>query len=185
MHDVEMQNLFGTPIWTFQLGDQTFNDSLQSEGAAYTGECNFFNLPGESIAQLKRTIKDVSEKIAKQYQWNSPISLIRGRQHPIFPGECESAHHHLTAKLIAVYYVSAGPKQGDILLHDPRGSTNWVEPLARTEEKKTMRAFHRITPKPGMLLVFPGYLIHSVETNLSDTVRLSIAVEVFLEPPKD
>lgn len=178
-------NLFGTPVWTEILGDQKFNENLFEQGKPFVRGKNYFDLPGAEIALLKSRVMELSQSIAKDYKWQFPMSFIKGRQNPIQPNQIDSPHHHGNAKLVGVYYVSAKPGQGDILLHDSRGSVNWTDPQAVTDPGKFMRSFHRITPVSGMLLLFPGYLIHSVEPNLTNDVRLSIAIEVYTELPSE
>ena len=79
----------------------------------------------------------------------------------------------------SVYYVKTPENSGDILLFDPRGGTFWQDPKAVTNEYRMARIYHRVTPKPGLLVMFPNYLAHGVETNLSDDWRISIAMEIF------
>ncbi|KAA6183658.1 hypothetical protein F2Q65_15145 [Thiohalocapsa marina] len=74
------------------------------------------------------------------------------------PGQRTSRHTHdeNDEQLSAVYYVTAPPNAGDILFHDHPFQT-------------------RVTPTPGLLLLFPPDLLHSVEENHSPDLRLSIA----------
>lgn len=182
----EFQNLFGTPVWTTIVDDaEALNKELIQVGGTYQRKTNYFNLPGEGVAKIRRIVHEKADEIAAQYRWAFPISFIKGRQNPISPGGSDSPHHHGTARLVGVYYVNAKPGQGDILLHDPRCGVNWQEPLAKTDPDKRTRAFHRITPVSGMLLLFPGYLIHSVEHNPTTETRLSIAIEVYTKTPTE
>ncbi|MBK1706525.1 putative 2OG-Fe(II) oxygenase [Halochromatium glycolicum] len=77
------------------------------------------------------------------------------------PGQTTSRHHHEEHDELfsGVYYVSAPEQAGDILFHDPPFET-------------------RVSPQPGMTLLFPPALEHSVETNRSSTQRLSIAFNI-------
>ena len=74
------------------------------------------------------------------------------------PGQRTSRHNHdeNDEMLSAVYYVTAPKGSGDILFHD--------QPFQI-----------RVTPRPGLLLLFPPSLLHSVEANRSDQLRLSVA----------
>jgi len=102
---------------------------------------------------------------------------VSARQNPMLPGKNNSPHHHPDCMLAVVYYVKVPQNSGDILLHDPRGSILWQDPQARTDVNwQSYRPYHKITPTPGMLLIIPGYVVHSVETNLSQEMRLSIAI---------
>jgi uncharacterized protein (TIGR02466 family) len=78
-----------------------------------------------------------------------------------------------------VYYVQALPNCGDILFFDSRGGTFWPDSKAVTNEVRLARTYHRVTPKPGRLVLFPNYVEHMVETNLSNDIRISIAMELY------
>lgn len=175
MHNI----IFGTPIWEFQLDDhKELNQKIQRESVGFKQGMNLFDVQGEGISSLLCTLKVYCEQIAIQYRWKNLPSAYYARQNPIFTGGSDTPHFHYGSKLVAIYYVSVPPNSGDILLHDPRGYTNWEDPNIVTEENKTCRAYHRIKPKEGMLLIHPSYLVHSVETNLSPEMRLSIAINI-------
>lgn len=186
MSEYQHKTLFGTPVWMALLDDSdALNAELLAVGGQFKPHTNYFNLPGDAVARLKREVLDKAAEIADAWRWRRPVKFVKGRQNPIMPGQCDSPHHHSFAKLVGVYYIKAEPGQGDILLHDPRTGVNWQDPQARTDAGKTMRTFHRITPVSGMLLLFPGYLVHSVEHNATDDVRVSVAIEVYTEMPDE
>ncbi len=74
------------------------------------------------------------------------------------PGQRTSEHSHEENDelLSAVYFVVTPPESGDLLFYD--------DPFEI-----------RVTPEPGMLLLFPPGLAHAVEENRSEGLRLSIA----------
>lgn len=176
--------LFATPVWTKVLeGADTLNQQLSIDGLQYQGN-DFFELLYDSVAELKaRTLDFINTDIkASPYftRYSNATVSIQGRQNPVLPLESDTPHWHPDKTLIGVYYVDVPENSGDILLHDPRGAVEktWCEPTA-PEESKGSRIFYRLTPKPGMLVFFPSYLVHSVETNLSNQTRLSIIIDVY------
>lgn len=174
------QDLFATPVWTYQFEDaDEINEELLRVGPTFEFGKEYFDLPGEKVAELKKRVMSYANEIAADYKWNDEPTIIHGRQHPIAPNENDSPHFHPYAKLIAVYYVKAKENCGDILVLDPRGGTFWPDVNAVTNEYRMARIYHRITPKPGLLVMFPNYLAHTVETNLSDDWRISVAMEIF------
>jgi uncharacterized RmlC-like cupin family protein len=74
------------------------------------------------------------------------------------PGHNTSLHTHEEDDelLSAVYYVTATADSGRLLLHDDEAQI-------------------AVTPRPGLLVLFPPDLPHEVEVNASDQARLSIA----------
>lgn len=172
------QELFSTPIWTHNLENtEKLNQDLIKEAGKYKFGEDYFSIKSDAIQELKSRILPIIKEVVDECGFSSEKMHITGRQNPKFPGECDSPHHHPECMLSILYYVSIPPKSGDLLLHDPRGPVTWKDPEARTDVSwKSYRMFHRITPKEGSLLFFPSYLIHSVETNLSNEMRLSIAI---------
>lgn len=71
----------------------------------------------------------------------------------------EHTHDESDELLSAVYFVATPPDCGDLIFYD--------DPFTI-----------RVTPEPGMLLLFPPGLPHAVEENRSDRLRLSIAFNI-------
>jgi hypothetical protein len=166
------QNLFATPVWTTLLEDsENLNSELLAIASKYTGG-DYFNV----ALTLKERVMPFIKKAAAECQFSQDFT-VSARQNPTMPGGNNSPHHHPECMLAVVYYVKVPEFSGDILLHDPRGSILWQDPQARTDIPwQSYRPYHKITPVPGMLLIFPGYVVHSVESNLSQEMRLSIAI---------
>ena len=176
--------LFSTPVWTTVLeGADKLNQQLLVDGLGYQGH-DFFNLPGAAVPELKSRIidfinNDIKSSVYFARYTDATITVV-GRQNPVEPLESDTPHWHPDKTLIGVYYVSVPENSGDILLHDPRGAVErtWCEPTA-PQESKGSRTFYRLRPQAGMLVFFPSYLVHSVETNLSNQTRLSIIIDVY------
>jgi uncharacterized RmlC-like cupin family protein len=90
--------------------------------------------------------------------------LRTGRLHHGFwfnempPGHGTSLHSHeeLDELLSAVYYLQCPDHSGRLILHDQEAQIT-------------------VTPRPGLLVLFPPYLPHEVEPNRSRQTRLSVA----------
>jgi uncharacterized protein (TIGR02466 family) len=173
-----INNLFATPVLVEQLENADYlNSTLLKEAAGNYG-FELFDLDTPSIFALKNYIKNRIDDMAKQYGFR--YSKITGRQNVIKPLESDTPHHHVGKSiLVGVYYADVPPNSGDILLHDPRGPLPWEnlnfnpdDPIAT----KSARCYHRVKPQNGLLLLFPGFLVHSVETNLSNQNRISIVL---------
>jgi uncharacterized protein (TIGR02466 family) len=167
-------SLFETPLWRFVIGDDTLNQQMLYDGTSYKPGANFFDIDRESIQHLKCEIeKFLFEK------WPDKKFHIYGRQNPIKPNSCDTPHSHPNCEIVGVYYVDVPKNSGDILLMDPRFNvpTFWQhEP--EIETYKTARPYYRIKPTSGLLILFPSYIVHSVETNLSDKIRMSVAINI-------
>jgi len=182
---MNLQPLFATPLWSTTYDDaDELNQKLLIEGESYDFMQDYFDLPGEGIAELKERITNELTSMVNELAWPISSLTFSGRQNPIAPGNNDTPHHHPDHELVGVYYVKVPSVSGDILLHDPRGSVPkfWEDPNAVTEsEYRSARPYHRIEPVPGMLLFFPGYLIHSVEFNRSNDLRVSIILSINID----
>ena len=88
-------------------------------------------------------------------------------------------HNHQNCYLSAAYYVKKPERSGDISFFDP------VEPKTYRYPEKEKGTFHSnqvvtLRPEEGDLLIFPSYLYHSVEPNLSDEDRIVISFNIDL-----
>jgi hypothetical protein len=103
------------------------------------------------------------------------------------PGEATSPHNHSRTELVGTYYVRCEPAQrplveicghsqwyrqddGALLLLDPRFNATL------TELSETMCA--KLHPRPGLLVIFPGYLWHAVSPNLGRSARFAVAANI-------
>lgn len=182
----EEKKMFYTPVWEYRVEDhEELNALLHEDVVRFTPGKNFLQHEGAGAAALSSIFKEAAREVARRHRWIRPATEFRGRVNPIEPLELDTPHFHPDARLVGVYYLSVPRGSGDILLHDPRGFTNWNYDVAATtvsdnspteESYKSARAYHRITPTEGLLLLHPSYLVHSVEPNLSSETRISIAM---------
>ncbi|GAA5317369.1 MAG: hypothetical protein AseanaTS_25740 [Candidatus Pelagadaptatus aseana] len=98
-------------------------------------------------------------------------------------GQYNSSHIHPGFHWGAVYYVCCGddnddiPKSGQLEFQDPRpGAAAMPAPGYEFGHKFT------VTPKSGLLVVFPAWLTHSVHPYQGQGERISIAFNIRLKP---
>ncbi len=100
-------------------------------------------------------------------------------------GSYAKPHVHPNSNLSGVYYVDAGdtvpghPHSGVIEFMDPRNRPGMFE----TEGTLPFDAY-RVTPKSGMLLVFPAWLFHHVNPYFGQRPRLCVAFNVTIQQLK-
>ncbi len=83
-------------------------------------------------------------------------------------------HCHPNSFLSGVYYVSAETNSGNIFFQDPRQGANTVAcPVTEFRPWTIRQVSYR--PNAGGMLIFPSWLYHGVEPNLSDAPRVSIS----------
>lgn len=191
--DIKQHLMFATPIWKIQFDDyRMMNKKILMDTLNYNADGDFvlFDMPGEGIAEFKEKVITIGKKIAADYNINFGNMQVRGRQHVRKPLESDPPHHHpYVYGMVGIYYLQAYDSCGDLLIHDPRSSVIdiWQDPYVKqtfNPNKKIKSGYmtHRITPKTGKFVLFPSYAIHSVETNLSNDLRISLVIELDFTP---
>ena len=105
---------------------------------------------------------------------------ITGMWTIINPSQASNARHiHSNNFISAAYYVKANKDSGDIVFYDPRSANSIRTPKVNEPNKLNSNLFS-ITPKEGLLVLFPSYLHHSVESKRSDEERIVISFNINL-----
>jgi uncharacterized protein (TIGR02466 family) len=87
-------------------------------------------------------------------------------------------HSHGNCLLSCVFYLKVDDKSGDILFHDTRGGVYFAQQKEIDTQGNEVdnRKYFRVKPKNADLIIFPSYLVHSVEPNMSDINRVCLAM---------
>lgn len=96
-------------------------------------------------------IKKMLEAVGPEYKLDNYWFNVNDK------GHYNRWHNHLSHAKVAVYYIKAPSKSGNI------------------EFKNSDNTITSVTPLTGQLLVFPGKLLHRVCENKSDEPRISAA----------
>lgn len=94
------------------------------------------------------------------------------------PGARNAQHIHGNCSFSGVYYVEAGASAGEIEFQDPSGTAKQL--LSFPYEERNLRncTAIRYEPVEGRFFIFPSYLSHSVEENLSGKDRVSVSFNI-------
>jgi len=100
------------------------------------------------------------------------------------PGASNKLHFHANCHFSGVYYVSLkAPECGSIYFRDPRVASRMMTyPIDKPTEFTTEEV--RMRPEEGRMYVFPGWLEHGVDENLSERDRISISFNVAAFPKR-
>tara|TARA_Y100000739_G_scaffold134328_1_gene115641 strand:- start:157 stop:759 length:603 start_codon:yes stop_codon:yes gene_type:complete len=194
----EINLIFSTPIWTSHLNEyQDVNkrmeeyikkqmelDSKGKKASNINGwHSENFNLKDEEVVFFINTISIKIKKAMEDMGWDlkknkieipNIWSIINKR------GSSNAMHIHSNSYISAAYYVKAPEKCGDIVFYDPRQSR-----LVRKPKISKLNNLNgeevNIKPTDGLLVLFPSYLYHSVNENLSNEERIVISFNVDLK----
>lgn len=91
-------------------------------------------------------------------------------------------HNHSPFEIAGSFYVDADPERGCLALVDPLENIRGRLPYYESEESKQGRYFfdHLVEPKPGKLVLFPGWLYHKTQKNPSDKPRIVLGLNAGL-----
>jgi uncharacterized protein (TIGR02466 family) len=86
-------------------------------------------------------------------------------------------HNHPHSILSGVYYVQAPAESGQLFFQDPRDGPPMIAPPV---EEYTPWTSERVTyaPREGRMLIFPSWLGHGVEPNMSQEHRVILSFNV-------
>jgi uncharacterized protein (TIGR02466 family) len=75
-----------------------------------------------------------------------------------------------------VYYIKAPKNSGHLKIDDPRSVASMTRPRQKDGEKPA-RLFRETNYEPiaGRLIMFPGWLVHCVDPNESNDIRISVS----------
>ena len=158
----EKLNFYDTPVlWgkPQKLTTQNFEDDIIEE--------KNMKIIGQVIDDNLKIFLDALNFPKKKYKMTSWItSNSRGEYAPV--------HNHLNADISGVYYYQTNEKDGSIFFVTPT--------LAMTNSifSKFADNFY-VKPEEGKLLMFPGWLQHGVATNTTDSIRSSLAFNIYFE----
>ena len=105
---------------------------------------------------------------------NAPFEITALWANVAAPGGTVRMHNHPNNFLSGVYYVQVQEGADTINFHDPRPQTAVVRPpVSELTAYNTDQVVVRV--EDGVLLLFPSWLVHSVDENQSNRVRISVS----------
>ncbi len=189
--ETRLVNLFPIPIWVHQLAPEQSESinraALQAiEGfrAELSGQPLQWQTPNDlqkrpDFEELNGVIKTATTGILRHLQVEYGSFMITGCWANILStgSPLHRRHTHPNNYLSGVYYVQV-PAGGDaIMFHDPKPQTNIIAPrVAAMNEYNSRNGTLKI--QPGMLIMFPSWLAHSVPAPQGEGDRISISFNI-------
>ena len=129
----------------------------------------------EEFHQLASCVSDVATSILRFLRIGYEAVEISGCWATVLAkGATHKAHSHPNNFLSGVYYVRVHSGSDTINFHDPRRQNYVIRPpVAELTAENTDQVVVRLSN--GTLLMFPSYLEHSVDVNLSEMERTSVS----------
>ena len=131
---------------------------------------NFLHQAPE-YADLVEWISIASRKLSSELGYAKGHKLKIGTMWSIInpPGSSNRSHIHPGCLWSGVYYIQAPKGSGDIEFTDSRTAHMMNQPkfIPNTKRKKECWTKVKFAPEAGKMLIFPSWLYHSVEPNMS------------------
>lgn len=189
-----IHNLFSTPVYEYQgkfeeiflvqdeikktlptiLSEDTFkNPDGWNDGVKTNIKSRYNSIKDFQMTNLEKFIEThVRNYIKTISAWEPmPYRLAHSWINLVDHQDYQNWHQHSDASISGVYYYQTSENDGDISFRTPN---QFVElelfPLGTEVDK-----FYNIKPKIGKLLLFPGWLSHSVKKNTTNNTRISIS----------
>ena len=180
---------FPTPIYIADIKHPTLNQELERDILAWANKdkgitrtnvkgwhstTNMNELPQfkklvDMLYACQRTIYDQEHHESEPYLGNMWANI-----NP--PGAMNRAHQHPNSLWSGVYYVKAPKNSGHLRIDDPRSSAAMSRP--RQKEGPVPARLFREThyePVAGRCIMFPSWLMHCVDPNQSNDIRISVS----------
>ncbi len=189
---------FPTPVWTLQLenykviNEQMFKfiKNLQSRDQVGINKSNIkgwhskdFTLQDNEPKNFIKFISAAIENVMIDMNWDKEKQEVNiNNMWAIINtgGSTNLRHQHGNSTISGAYYVRAPKNSGDIVFYDPRPAPVYSYPVAKTPNLLNAQ-INGVTPKEGALVLFPSYLDHSVNENLSNDERIVISFNIVIQ----
>ena len=187
--------LFPTPVWTIQLENykeineemHDYIKKLQNENNIGIERSNVkgwhsndFDLTDKQPQNFIKFIFPAIEQVMNDMNWEKQkqIAKINNMWAIInIGGSANLRHQHGNSTISGAYYVRAPNNAGDIVFYDPRPAPVYSHPNVKKPNILNAQV-NGISPKEGALVLFPSYLDHSVNENLSKDERIVISFNI-------
>ena len=180
---------FPTPIYIADIEHPTLNQELEKDIVAWSNKdkgitrtnvqgwhspTNMAELP--EYQKLVRMLYACQKTIYDQEHLDSEPVLGNMWANINPPGGMNRAHQHPNSLWSGVYYIKAPKNSGDLKIDDPRSSAAMVRPNQKKGPvpARLFRETH-YEPIAGRCIMFPSWLMHCVDPNESNDIRISVS----------
>jgi uncharacterized protein (TIGR02466 family) len=172
------QNLFPKLVEVFKDTEQN-NNAFMRDGTL----CSY-NVGADLHLRFPEETKDVVEFVeaaAREY-WKE-CNYYSEMEPYVFqlwanvtpPGGWIHSHLHGSMPFTGVVYIDASPEQGNIVIENPMDMVLMTQPIG---PDVTYPMGHEVEVHSGDLVMFPGYIKHSVKPNTTDRPRLILGFNI-------
>ena len=180
---------FPTPIYILDIKDKNLNAQLEKDVISWMNQDKGIkrtNIKGwhsttnmHERPEFKRLVNALYEAQKKIYieehlESEPVLGNMWANVNP--PGGMNRAHQHPNSLWSGVYYIKAEKNSGQLKIDDPRAAASMVRPKQKSGElsSRLWRETH-YEPVAGRCIMFPSWVMHCVDPNESNDIRISVS----------
>ena len=180
---------FPTPIYIADIEHPTLNQELEKDIVAWSNQdkgVHKTNLKGwhsktdmhqkPEYQKLVSMLYDCQKTVYEQEHYESEPFLGNMWANINPPGGSNRAHQHPNSLWSGVYWIKTPKNCGHLKIDDPRSAAAMVRP--KQKEGQLPSRLYREThyePIAGRCIMFPSWLMHCVDPNNSNDIRISVS----------
>jgi hypothetical protein len=179
----ECMELWSTPIAQYTLENISVHENIVHRVFHFNPSDNLDGTQTNIITDgiFKDWVLDCVNNYCERFlgDFNSPV-IDRGWCISQKQYECNEMHSHAPFHIAAVYYINANDGHPELEITDPRPPHVFNIVFRKQNDGKLGGGYRsiKIKAKTGNLVLFPGYLLHGVGTNLLEEPRICVAMNV-------
>ena len=175
-------NIFFTPIWGFILNDQQYQSQdyieyilAMAEKEPSQKKSNFGGWQSrDNIHETEGIFREFSSSLSKianniLSEMNCQPVEVKEMWANVNSKYCYNGAHTHSGILSGVFYLQTPKNSGRLIL---------INPAIRSDRHFIRVSNYPIVPEKLACIMFPSWLEHYVESNLSDDLRLSISFNI-------
>ena len=180
---------FPTPIYIADIKHPTLNQELERDIITWSNKDKGItrtNIQGwhsttdmhekPEYQKLVSMLYDCQKTVYEQEHYESEPFLGNMWANINPPGGSNRAHQHPNSLWSGVYWIKTPKNCGHLKIDDPRSAAAMVRP--KQKEGQLPSRLYREThyePIAGRLIMFPSWLMHCVDPNESNDIRISVS----------
>ena len=181
--------LFPTPVYIADIKHPTLNQELERDIVAWSKQdkgivrtnvqgwhstTNMHERP--EFKKLVNMLYDCQKTVYEQEYYESEPVLGNMWANINPPGGSNRAHQHPNSLWSGVYWIKTPKNCGELKIDDPRSVACMTRPRQKDGEKpaRLFRETH-YEPIAGRCIMFPSWLMHCVDPNNSNDIRISVS----------
>jgi len=181
--------LFPTPVYIADIKHPTLNQELERDIVAWSkqdkgivrtnvqgwhSKTNMHERP--EFKKLVNMLYDCQKTVYEQEYYESEPVLGNMWANINPPGGSNRAHQHPNSLWSGVYWIKTPKNCGQLKIDDPRSVACMTRPRQKDTKKpdRLWRETH-YEPVAGRCIMFPSWLMHCVDPNESNDIRISVS----------